>query len=64
MRLSFDTAARVLADWGPVRFVLVGDGSLKNALRDQVARLGLGPHFHFAGFQPDTVPCFRPWISP
>jgi hypothetical protein len=25
-------------------------------LREQVARGGLGGHFHFAGFQPDTVP--------
>jgi glycosyltransferase involved in cell wall biosynthesis len=49
-------AERVLKKYGPVNFVLVGDGPLRQELTEQVAASGLGPYFHFAGYQKDTIP--------
>jgi len=51
-----DAAARVLREWGPVNFLLVGGGPLEGDLRRQVERLGIGDRVRFAGFQGDTVP--------
>jgi len=49
-------AARIIKEFGPVNFVLVGNGPLEEMLRQQVAALGIGEYFHFAGFQPNTIP--------
>ena len=37
------------------RFVSVGRGPLESALREEHARLGLGPAFTFLGYRPDAV---------
>ena len=50
-----DAAARVVAARPGVRFVLVGEGPLRSDLEAQVARLGLGDRFVFAGFQRDAA---------
>lgn len=49
-------AARVLKEFGPVNFLLVGNGPLESQLKQQVAELGIGDHFHFAGFQANHIP--------
>lgn len=47
------TAARTVADRHPeVRFLLVGDGVLKEPLQNQIASLGLSDHFIFTGLVP------------
>mgnify|MGYP005851102877 FL=1 len=46
-------AARQVVDAQPhARFLLVGDGILKDRLRDQIAAAGLEGHFHLAGLVP------------
>lgn len=54
-----DAAAIVLREFGPVNFLLVGDGPLEEDLRAQVARHGIQDHVHFLGFAPDTVPYLK-----
>ncbi len=51
-------AARTVVDQCPhVRFVFVGDGVLKDSLRDLVARYELEPYFRFVGLvPPDRIP--------
>ncbi|EMI58158.1 glycosyl transferase group 1 [Rhodopirellula sallentina SM41] len=51
-------AARKVADACPnVRFLLVGDGILRQPLQEQIASLGLTEHFIFTGLvPPSTVP--------
>jgi glycosyltransferase involved in cell wall biosynthesis len=51
-----EAAARVIREHGPVQFVLVGDGPLKDRLHTQVEQLGIAEHFYFAGFQSEYVP--------
>jgi Glycosyltransferase len=51
-----DAAARIVKEYGPVQFLIVGDGPLNQPLKEQVARLGLEKYFHFAGFQANTIP--------
>jgi glycosyltransferase involved in cell wall biosynthesis len=54
-------AERAVAAQPNLRFLLVGDGILADALRDQVRRAGLEAHFHFAGLAPpERIPH---WIS-
>ncbi|TWT89542.1 glycosyltransferase family 4 protein [Neorhodopirellula pilleata] len=49
------TAARKVADEYPnVRFLLVGDGILRESLTRQIADLGLTEHFIFTGLVPPT----------
>jgi glycosyltransferase involved in cell wall biosynthesis len=45
-------ARRVLANFPDVVFLLVGDGVLRPKLEAEVARLGMGNHFVFAGLVP------------
>jgi len=47
-----DAAARLHGQGRPISVALVGDGPDRAALEAQVARLGLGAHVRFAGFQP------------
>lgn len=42
-------------DVPPHRLVIVGEGPEEDALREQVAALGLGDRVEFAGFQPQAV---------
>jgi glycosyltransferase involved in cell wall biosynthesis len=49
-------AAGIVAEYGPVQFVIVGDGKLREQLRKQVVSMGLDAYVHFAGYQPDTRP--------
>jgi glycosyltransferase involved in cell wall biosynthesis len=51
-----DAVPHVLKEFGPVNFLLVGDGPLRQELEAQVDRLGVRDRFVFAGFQKDTVP--------
>lgn len=46
-----DAAPGLLRDYGPVNFLIVGEGPLEGALKEQVKRLGLTNFFHFVGFQ-------------
>ncbi len=52
-------AAAVLQHESRARFVLVGDGPLRQQLQDQAARLGIAPRFLIAGAQEDI----RPWLN-
>lgn len=49
-------AERALKEYGPLNFLLVGDGPLRQQLTEQVSSSGLGEHFHFAGYQKNTIP--------
>ena len=49
-------AVRVIKEFGPVNFLLVGDGLLEAQLKAQVAQLGITPYFHFVGFQSNHIP--------
>jgi glycosyltransferase involved in cell wall biosynthesis len=51
-----EAAAQVIREHGPVQFLLVGDGPLKDQLHAEVEQLGIAKHFHFAGFQSAYVP--------
>ncbi|HEX2911458.1 MAG TPA: glycosyltransferase [Chloroflexia bacterium] len=51
-----EASARVLKEYGPVNFVLVGDGPLEAELKNQAAKLGVLEHFHFMGFQSKPQP--------
>ncbi len=37
-----------------VRFLMVGDGPERSALKKEARKLGVGGHFHFAGFRKDV----------
>ena len=50
-----DAATRVVAERARARFFLVGEGPLLPDLQTQVARLGLGDRFVFAGFRRDVA---------
>lgn len=50
-------AARVLAQNPDVRFVFIGDGILRDRLKADAERLGVGHGFHFTGLvPPDRIP--------
>lgn len=57
--LFLDAAARLLADQslsnGNLRFVLVGDGHLRDQLQAQAQRLGIAKQVTFAGFRQDVL---------
>jgi glycosyltransferase involved in cell wall biosynthesis len=50
-----DALALLPADLPRYRAVIVGEGPEEGALRQQVAKLGLGGRVEFAGFQPQVV---------
>jgi len=56
MTYLIDAMPQVIREYGPVQFLLVGDGPLMGDLRAQVDRLGMRAHIQFAGFQADYVP--------
>lgn len=47
-----DAAPRILREYGPVNFLLVGDGPLMEELQQHAAKRGVASAFHFVGFQP------------
>jgi glycosyltransferase involved in cell wall biosynthesis len=50
-------AALVLEQHPHARFLIVGDGALSDPVKEQIARLGLEPYFHFTGLvPPEAVP--------
>ncbi len=49
-------ASLLLQQYGAVNFMLVGDGTLLEALQKQAADLGIADRMHFLGFATDTVP--------
>jgi glycosyltransferase involved in cell wall biosynthesis len=50
-------AARLVLDVRPqARFIVFGEGPLRDTLEAQVARLGIGARFAFAGFVKDVAP--------
>lgn len=56
-----EAAARVVARAPEVRFLIVGDGELRQSLEAQARALGLGAHCVFAGFRNDLdvlIPAF------
>ena len=55
----FDAAARVIREYGPVNFLVVGTGRLEAELRAQVNKLGIEQYVHFLGFANDTIPFIR-----
>jgi len=47
----------VIRECPQVRFLLVGDGILRDSLGQQIARAGLSDHFHFVGLvDPEQIP--------
>lgn len=51
-----DALALLRADGVPVRLTLIGDGELRPQIEAQIARLGIGPYVHLAGWRrPDEV---------
>jgi glycosyltransferase involved in cell wall biosynthesis len=48
-------AARVLRDWPDVRFLIVGEGELREPLEKQIKDLGLDRHVLLTGFRPDAL---------
>ena len=50
-----DAAARVVAEVPDARFVIVGAGELRDALLEQIARLGLERHVLLTGFRTDAL---------
>jgi glycosyltransferase involved in cell wall biosynthesis len=54
-----DAAAHVVSRCPHVRFLLVGDGTLREKFERQIASAGLIKHFHFTGLvPPDRIPAF------
>lgn len=51
-----EAAAQVIKEYGPVNFVLIGDGPLEDELKAQVAKLGISDYVHFAGFISNPIP--------
>jgi len=52
-------AKQVVAQRPEVRFLLVGDGILREQIAGQVAAAGLADHFHFAGLvPPEQIPAY------
>lgn len=51
-----ESAARVIQEFGPVNFMIVGEGPEETSLKEQVSRLNLQEHFHFTGFASNIVP--------
>lgn len=51
-----EAAAKIIKEYGPVNFVVVGGGGLEESLKEQVMGLGLAEYFRLAGFQPDVRP--------
>jgi glycosyltransferase involved in cell wall biosynthesis len=49
-------AARVIEEFGPVTFLIVGSGILEMELKQQVEDLGIEKFVQFAGYVRDTVP--------
>ncbi len=43
---------RIFQKYGPVNYLIIGDGPLEEQLKQQVAELGLSDYFHFTGFIP------------
>lgn len=54
-----DAAAKVIREFGPVNFLIAGNGSLDEELRAHVDRLGISQYVHFLGFAHDTVPLIQ-----
>jgi glycosyltransferase involved in cell wall biosynthesis len=48
-------AARVVREVPDARFVIVGEGELREALEKQIHDLGLGRHVSLMGFRPDAL---------
>lgn len=51
-----DAAALVLGEYGPVNFLLVGEGRQRAELEAAVRERGIADRVVFTGFVPDTVP--------
>lgn len=50
-------STELVRDFPQLRFLLVGDGPLRPALEEEIARRGLGRHFVFTGLvPPDRIP--------
>jgi glycosyltransferase involved in cell wall biosynthesis len=52
-----DAAPAIVAAVPEVRFLLVGDGILRPAIEERIAKLGLSEHFVFAGLVPPQEVC-------
>lgn len=50
-----DAAARVVQHVPDARFVIAGEGELRRALEEQIARLSLEKHVLLTGFRPDVL---------
>lgn len=48
-----EAAQKIVASVSQVVFLIVGDGSLRKALEDQVKQLSLSSYFRFTGWRPD-----------
>ncbi len=46
-------APRIIREFGPVKFLIVGDGPIGQEIKQAVTDLGLDAYFHFTGFLPD-----------
>jgi glycosyltransferase involved in cell wall biosynthesis len=55
----FLEAARSMVDSGsPVRFAVVGDGGLRDSLKEYACQLGIADRVHFLGWRKDMVPVY------
>lgn len=54
-RYLIDAAAAVIRAVPDARFVIAGEGELRQALERQIRELGLHKHVHLLGFRPDVL---------
>ncbi|HET9215526.1 MAG TPA: glycosyltransferase family 4 protein [Terriglobia bacterium] len=54
-----DVAARVLKEFGPVHFVLAGDGELRPQVEERIQEQGISEHFTLLGWQRDMPEVYR-----
>jgi glycosyltransferase involved in cell wall biosynthesis len=54
-----DVASRVLKEFGPVHFVLAGDGELRSQVEKRIQDQGISDHFTLLGWQRDMPEVYR-----
>jgi glycosyltransferase involved in cell wall biosynthesis len=57
-RYFLDAGVTVIAKHSNVRFLILGEGPLRQSLEDQADRLGISGHVIFTGYRTDAVRCF------
>jgi glycosyltransferase involved in cell wall biosynthesis len=52
-----DAAAILVGEFQSLRFVVIGEGPLRESLQERIDRLGIGERFHLVGTHNDIVRC-------